>query len=71
MVLQITPVERVVLQLLADGNEPVDIAQRLHVCVTEIDTMLTLLLERMGAASAPEAVFDARRRGLLTRSLIA
>ena len=66
MVLQITPVERAVLQLLADGNATTDIANRLRVSVEAIETMLTGLLERMGAASHVEAVADAQRRGLLS-----
>lgn len=66
MVLQITPVERAVLQLLADGNANMDIANRLRVSVETIDAMLTTLLERMGAASQVEAVADAQRRGLLS-----
>jgi DNA-binding NarL/FixJ family response regulator len=66
MVLQITPVERAVLQLLADGNGTIDIANRLRVTVEAIETMMATLLERMGAASRVEAVADARRRGLLS-----
>ena len=66
MVLQITPAERAVLQLLADGNPTVDIANRLGLSERAMDTMLTTLLESMGAASHVEAVEDAQRRGLLS-----
>jgi len=66
MVLQITPAERAVLQLLADGNPTVDIARRLGLSQRAIDTLLTMLLKRMGASSPVDAVADAMRRGLLS-----
>jgi two-component system response regulator DesR len=66
MVLQITPAERVVLQLLADGTAIRDIARRLRLSEPAIDTMVTVLLERMGAASPVEAVTAAERRGLVS-----
>jgi DNA-binding NarL/FixJ family response regulator len=65
MTLQITPAERAVLQLLADGTANTDIANRLRLSEQAIDAMVTMLLERMGAASPVEAVADAQRRGLL------
>ena len=65
MVLQITPAERAVLQLLADGSPTVDIARRLGLSERAIDALLIMLLERMGAATSVEAVADALRRGLL------
>jgi DNA-binding CsgD family transcriptional regulator len=68
MMLQITPVERAVLQLLSDGNPTMDIAKRLGLTERTIDTLLMTLLERMGAPSPVEAVADAHRRGLLSAS---
>jgi DNA-binding NarL/FixJ family response regulator len=65
MVLQITPAERVLLQLLADGNVTINIADRLRLSEGAIDGMLSRLLERMGVASPVQAVADAQRRGLL------
>ena len=65
MVLQITPAERAVLQLLADGTATRDIASRLRLSERTIDEMVTTLLERMGAPSPVLAVADAARRGLL------
>ena len=65
MLLQITPAERAVLQLLADGNVTVDIANRLRLSERALDAMVTKLLERMGAASPVEAIADGHRRGLL------
>ena len=63
--LHITPVERAVLQLLADGKATTDIAGRLGISEGAIEALLTLLFERMGAASRLEAVAVALRRGLL------
>ena len=65
MVLLITPTERAVLQLLADGNATRDIANRLRLSEWAIDAMVTALRERMGAASLVEAIADAKRRGVL------
>ena len=70
MVLQITPAEQAVLQLLADGNVIIDIANRLRLSERATDAMLTKLLERMGVGGTVEAVADAQRRGLVsTRSV--
>jgi DNA-binding NarL/FixJ family response regulator len=66
MVLQITPAERAVLQLLSDGNATRDIADRLRLSEPAFDAMVTMLLQRMGACSLVEAVADAERRGLLS-----
>ena len=70
MVLQITPVERAVLQLLSDGNATSEIATRLRLSERALDTMVTALLERMGAVSPVEAVADARRRGVLSMATL-
>jgi DNA-binding NarL/FixJ family response regulator len=64
-VLQITPWERTALQLLADGALADDIADRLKIRDRDIDSYLTTLFTRMGAASRAEAVVSALRRGLL------
>ena len=58
MVLQTTPAERAVLQLLSDGNATREIANRLRLSERALDTMVTALLERMGAASPVEAVMS-------------
>ena len=63
--LQITPLERVALQLLASGIATHELAGRLGVSAREIETHLNTLFERMGAASRTEAVAAAFRRGLL------
>jgi len=62
MVLKITPVERAVLQLLADGNTTTAIARRLRLSERAVDTLLRTLVEKMGAANPVAA--DARRQRL-------
>ena len=63
--LQITPVERAVLQFLADGNGIAAIADRLGLTEQAVESLLPKLYERMGAADRREAVAAALRRGLL------
>jgi DNA-binding NarL/FixJ family response regulator len=65
VLLQITPHERVALQLLADGTGTRGIADRLGVSEPEVEAHLSGLFARMGAASRTEAVAAAWRRGLL------
>jgi len=64
-VLHITPVERAVLQLLADGYSVLEIADRLALSESAVESLLPKLYERMGAAGRAEAVAVALRRGLL------
>jgi len=66
-VLRITPHERAVLQLLADGSETLEIARRLGLSEHEVQAGLTSLLAAMGARSQSEAVALALRRGLLVQ----
>ena len=49
MVLRITPRERTVLQLMADGKEALAIAGRLGISEHELETGLASLLRVMGA----------------------
>jgi DNA-binding CsgD family transcriptional regulator len=63
--LHITPLERRALQLLADGRSSSDVAGDLGVGACEIGIMLARLFAAMGAATQPEAIRLARRRGLL------
>ena len=62
--LDITPEERVTLQLLADGKEASEIAVRLRVPESHIDELLTTLFERLGVTSRTGAVAAAAQRGL-------
>ena len=61
--LQITPSERAVLQLLADGDDASRIAGRLG--IREIDAYLAALFAKLGAAGRSDAVAAASRRGLV------
>ena len=64
--LQITPMDREALQLLAMGNEISQIAGSLGLSAGEVETNLTRLFATMGAASQEEAIAAAHKRGLLT-----
>jgi DNA-binding CsgD family transcriptional regulator len=65
LVLQITPYQRAVLQLLADGRDGVEIAGRLRISERQYQAGLSRLMATMGARSAPEAVDVAIRRGIV------
>lgn len=67
LVLRITPHERAVLQLMANGNETLEIACRLGISEREVEAGLARLLAVMGARSRTEAVALALRRGLLVQ----
>jgi DNA-binding NarL/FixJ family response regulator len=64
-VLHITPSDRDTLQLLANGTAAIEIANDLGLPESEIESHLTRLFARMGAASPAEAVAIALKRGLL------
>jgi len=66
--LHITPVERAVLQLLADGNATRDIAVRLGVLESAVDDCLAVLFARMGVSDHTQAVAAAIRRGLVVNT---
>jgi DNA-binding CsgD family transcriptional regulator len=65
-VLQITPWERDVLQLLADGRATNEIATHLGMRTPDFESGLTRLFAAMGAATRAEAIAGALKRGLLT-----
>jgi DNA-binding NarL/FixJ family response regulator len=65
-VLRITPLERLALQLLADGKLTKEVASCLCISEKEIEVLLATLFARMGAANRAEAIAAALRRGLLT-----
>jgi DNA-binding CsgD family transcriptional regulator len=67
-VLQITPLERVALQLLANGIATDELAGRLGVTAGEIEAHLSVLFARMGATSRSQAIAAAFRRGLLNEN---
>ena len=64
--LQITPWERIALQLLADGETTNDIAARFDMSDVEVEVHLSTLFARMGVSNGIEASMVAFRRGLLT-----
>ena len=63
--LQITPWERALLELLATGTPMRQIAWRLEMPESEVELRLTDLFSRMGASNHSDAVAAAARRGLL------
>ena len=63
--LQITPWERSVLQLLATGASMAEVAIGLGLPECELQNRLAALFHRMGAASRIDAVAVAWRRGLI------
>ena len=63
--LQITPLERRALQLLAGGHTTRDVAARLGMSAVETETLLADLFTAMGASTQVQAVAAAHRRGLL------
>jgi DNA-binding CsgD family transcriptional regulator len=63
--LQITPPERRVLQLLASGSSPSEVARALRLDVSTLDTLLSELFARMGVSGTAAAIESASRRGLL------
>ena len=64
--LQITPWERIALQLIADGETTNDIAARFDMSNLELEVHLSILFARMGVSNSIEASIAAVRRGLLT-----
>ena len=65
--LHITPYERAVLQLLADGRGRIEIAGRLRISERQFEAGLSRLLTTMGARNTLEAIEAAIRRGLVVR----
>ena len=63
--LQITPWERIALQLLASGETTNDIAAKFEMSDGELEVRLSTLFSRMGVRDSYEASVDAFRRGLL------
>ena len=63
--LQITPLERQALQMLASGHATGDVAAGLGITPIEVETLLADLFAAMGASTRVQAVAAAHRRGLL------
>ncbi len=60
----LTPREREVLQLLAEGNQPKQIAARLNVSVKTVSTHRRNVMQKVGARSLADLVKYALREGL-------
>ncbi|HJZ76555.1 MAG TPA: hypothetical protein VKE51_32695 [Vicinamibacterales bacterium] len=63
--LYITPWEREVLQLLADGSTASELSTCLGLCTGETESLLASLFAAMGAATQTQAIAVAQTRGLL------
>jgi two-component system nitrate/nitrite response regulator NarL len=61
----LSPRERQVLVLTADGHSAPDIAERLHLSAATVRTHLQHLYEKLGVSDRAAAVAEAMRRGLL------
>ena len=61
----ISPREREVLVLIADGLSAPDIAGRLHLSPATVKGHLQSLYEKLGVSERAAAVAEAMRRGLL------
>jgi DNA-binding CsgD family transcriptional regulator len=64
--LQITPLEREALRLLANGRTTSDVAVSLGISRPDTTTLLAELFAAMGASTQADAIAAAHRRGLLT-----
>jgi DNA-binding NarL/FixJ family response regulator len=63
--LHITPDERMVLNLLAQGTPYPEIALRIGASVSDVGACLNALFAKMGASCTTEAIADGVRRGLV------
>jgi two-component system nitrate/nitrite response regulator NarL len=61
----LTPREREVLQLIAEGMSAPEIGKRIHLSPTTVKTHLHTLYEKLGVRDRAAAVAEAMRRGLL------
>jgi DNA-binding NarL/FixJ family response regulator len=66
MLLQITPVERAALQLLAEGRNHAEIATRLETSTGEIKATLSALFSRLAVRTPADAIKAGLKRRLLT-----
>lgn len=62
----LTPRQREILQLIAEGNALKEIARILHISVKTVETHRTLLMERLDIHDTPGLVRYAMRMGIIT-----
>lgn len=65
---QLSPREREVLQLLADGLGVAQISRKLYISDSTTKTHISKVYEKLGAANRAQALMAALRMGLLTQS---
>ena len=63
---QLTPREREVLELLADGLPVASIARRLYISESTAKTHISKVYEKLGAANRAQALMTALKLGLIT-----
>jgi DNA-binding CsgD family transcriptional regulator len=63
----LSPREREILQLVAEGSTNAEVAERLGISRETVKTMLHRSFEKLGAHRRSEAVSEAQRLGLLLR----
>jgi DNA-binding NarL/FixJ family response regulator len=63
----LSPREREILQLIAEGSTNVEVAQRLGIGRETVKTLLYRSFEKLGVRRRSEAVAEAQRLGLLLR----
>ena len=66
---QLTPREREILVLLADGLNAGEVAHRIYLGESTVKTHIAHLYEKLGASNRAQALVTAMRRGLLLDSL--
>ena len=64
---QLSPREREVLELLADGLGVAQISRRLFISESTAKTHISKLYEKLGAANRAQALMTALRLGLITQ----
>ena len=64
--MSLTPREREVLILTADGHSSVEVAKELYVSMSTVKTHLRAIYEKLEVTDRAAAVAEAMRRGLIT-----
>lgn len=62
----LTPREREILQLIAEGKSNKDVANMLHLSVYTVETHRANIMEKLGLKSVPELILYAVRKGIIS-----
>jgi two-component system, NarL family, response regulator NreC len=62
----LTPREREILQMIAEGNSNKDIANRLNLSLYTVETHRGNMMEKLGLHSVPELILYAVRKGVIS-----